>query len=218
MLFEKVSLTDRAISHLRNMIVAGELVAGQRLTEQEIANALQVARGTVRAAFAALETENLLVRRPYAGWSVKEINPEVLRESYQLRGALEELAVRLLAGSMDHDKRDSLTELGQRLRSAEMSGVAEDRVKADLGFHSGIVGLCGNGLLKRQYEAISGHTEWLYRWSELNWPSRINLIEWHQPMIDAILAGDAGAAVKAAQEHTDRSLSDDERDLNNQNK
>ena len=37
-------------------------------------------------------------------------------------------------------------------------------------------------------------------------------------MIDAILAGDAGAAVKAAQEHTDRSLSDDERDLNNQNK
>lgn len=211
--FEKVSLADRATTHLRRMIVTGGLAPGQRLTEQEISDALQVARGTVRAAFAALEAENLLTRRPYSGWAVKEVSAQVLRESYQLRGALEELAVRLLTLGLDDEKRQRLDGLYQRLTGAEASDRQELRVEADLGFHRGIVALCGNGLLQRQYETISGHTEWLYRWSELNWPGRINLLEWHQPIYEAILSGDAEAAVAAARIHTDRSLSDDERDL-----
>lgn len=215
--FEKVSLADRATAHLRRMIVTGGLAPGQRLTEQEISDALQVARGTVRAAFAALEAENLLTRRPYAGWAVKEVSAQVLRESYQLRGALEELAVRLLALGLDDEKRQRLDGLYQRLTEAEASDRQELRVEADLGFHRGIVALCGNGLLQRQYETISGHTEWLYRWSELNWPGRINLLEWHQPIYEAILSGDAEAAVAAARIHTDRSLSDDERDLRMKN-
>lgn len=215
--FEKVSLADRATTHLRRMIVTGGLAPGQRLTEQEISDALQVARGTVRAAFAALEAENLLTRRPYSGWAVKEVSAQVLRESYQLRGALEELAVRLLTLGLDDEKRQRLDGLYQRLTGAEASDRQELRVEADLGFHRGIVALCGNGLLQRQYETISGHTEWLYRWSELNWPGRINLLEWHQPIYEAILSGDAEAAVAAARIHTDRSLSDDERDLQMKN-
>ncbi|VDC22318.1 GntR family transcriptional regulator [Pseudogemmobacter humi] len=211
--FEKVSLADRATSHLRRLIVTGGLEPGRRLTEQEISDQLQVARGTVRAAFAALEAENLLIRRPYAGWAVKEVSAQVLRESYQLRGAFEELAVRLLALGLDEEKRRHFEALYQRLTEAEASDRQDLRVEADLGFHRGIVALCGNGLLQRQYEAISGHTEWLYRWSELNWPARINLLEWHQPICEAILSGDAEAAVAAARVHTERSLSDDERDL-----
>ncbi|MDR0809845.1 MAG: GntR family transcriptional regulator [Gemmobacter sp.] len=217
MRFEKVSLADRATSHLRRLIVIGELEPGRRLTEQEISDALQVARGTVRAAFATLEAENLLIRRPYAGWAVKEVSAQVLRESYQLRGVLEELAVRLLARGMDTQKRLHLDDLYQRLVEAEASDRPEQRVEADLGFHGGIVALSGNGLLHRQYETISGHTEWLYRWSELNWPSRINLLDWHLPIYEAILSGDAEAAVCAARVHTERSLSDDERDLQMKN-
>ncbi len=213
--FEKISLTDRATSHLRRLIVHGGLEPGRRLTEQEISDELGVARGTVRAAFAALETENLLIRRPYAGWAVKEVSAQVLRENYQLRGALEELSVRLLALDADAEKRRRLEVLYLRLIEAESSDAQERRVEADLGFHGGIVALCGNGLLQRQYETISGHTEWLYRWSEHNWPSRINLLEWHQPIYEAILSGDAEEAVRAARTHTDRSLRDDERDLRN---
>ncbi len=217
MSFEKVSLSDRATSHLRRLIVTGGFEPGRRLTEQEISDELQVARGTVRAAFAALEAENLLIRRPYAGWTVKEVNAQVLRESYQLRGALEELAIRLLACGLDAEKRQRLDGLYQRLTEAETSDRQEQRVEADLGFHRGIVALCGNGLLQRQYEMISGHTEWLYRWSELNWPSRIDLLEWHQPIYEAILSRDDEAAVAASRIHTERSLSDDERDLQMKN-
>jgi DNA-binding GntR family transcriptional regulator len=210
---EKLSLVDRAAQQLRQMIVGATLSPGLRLTEQDLSDDMQVARGTIRAALAALAAENLVVRRPYVGWAVQAIGGEVLRESYQVRGALEELSVRLLAMGLDQGKRAELVASFDRLIVAERSGEAEDRLRADLGFHAGIVRASGNKLLLRQYESISAQTEWLYRWSEKNWPRRINLLDWHRPIFEAILAQDAEAAAAAVRIHTQRSLYDDMHDL-----
>ena len=89
----------------------------------------------------------------------------------------------------------------------------EERVRADLAFHVGIVRLSRNDLLVRQYESLSGRIEWLYRWSERNWPRRINLIEWHQPIVDAIFSGDGERAARSVRMHTERSVRDDVDDL-----
>ncbi|TPK61492.1 GntR family transcriptional regulator [Mesorhizobium sp. B2-3-3] len=213
MALEKLSLVDRAAQQLRQMIVGATLSPGLRLTEQDLSDEMQVARGTIRAALAALAAENLVIRRPYVGWAVQAVDGEVLRESYQVRGALEELSVRLLATDLDRDKRADLVASYDRLVLAECTGEAEDRLRADLGFHAGIVRASGNKLLLRQYESISAQTEWLYRWSEKNWPRRINLVDWHKPIFEAILAQDAEAAAAAVRIHTQRSLHDDMQDL-----
>lgn len=215
MIIEKLSLVDRAVQQLRRMIVSADLAPDQRLTEQELCDAMQVGRGTVRAALAALTAENLVVRRPYAGWAVQTINNDVLKENYEVRGAFEELSARLLARRLDQSARVELTSSFDRLIAAEAEGGCEERLRADLEFHACMIRASGNKLLISQYESISGRTEWLYRWSEKNWPARINLIEWHKPIVDAILAGDGDAAALAVRTHTDRSLRDDMRDLQN---
>lgn len=215
MKLEKLSLVDRAVQQLRRMIIGAELVPDQRLTEQELSDEMQVGRGTVRAALAALTAENLVVRRPYAGWAVQTVDDNVLRETYEVRGALEELSVRLLARQLNEATGAELLSSYDRLIAAEDAGAAEERLRADLAFHAGIVRMSGNDLLIRQYESISGRIEWLYRWSEKNWPRRINLIDWHKPILEAILAGDEEAAVAAVRSHTYRSLHDDMQDLQN---
>lgn len=215
MLLEKLSLVDRAAQQLRNMIIGAILAPGQRLTEQELSDDMQVGRGTVRAALASLAAESLVVRRPYAGWAVQAVDNEVLRENYQVRGALEELSVRLLADCLNEASRVELIASYDRVVSAEKSGDAEGRIRADLGFHAGIVRASGNRLLLRQYESIAARTEWLYRWSEKNWPKRINLLDWHKPIFDAILAEDSDAAAAAMRTHTERSLQDDMQSMRN---
>lgn len=215
MILEKLSLVDRAVQQLRQMIIGAVLAPSQRLTEQELSDEMQIGRGTIRAALAALTAENLVVRRPYAGWAVQTVDDNVLRENYEVRGAFEELAARLLAKGLDAPARVGLIASYDRLIAAETQGGAEERLRADLAFHEDIVRASGNTLLIRQYQSISGRTEWLYRWSEKNWPRRINLVDWHKPIFDAILARNGEAAAAAVRIHTDRSLHDDVQDLQN---
>lgn len=210
---DRLSFADRAAARLRHEIVHGTLPPGTRLVEMELAARLGIGRGTVRAALSALEAEDLVVKQPYTGWAVQEISGQELWETYTLRSALEGLAARLVAGSLTAEVRSTLDKALQRLREAEESGVGGERVDADLDFHRTLVNLAGHRGLSRQYFGLSNKFEWLYRWSETHWPCRINLVSWHQPIIDAVLSGEPSVAEQAIREHCENSLADDAHDF-----
>lgn len=138
---------------------------------------------------------------------------ERLWETYTLRGALEGLAARLAAIGYNKETESKLKAAFVRLEKAEQSEDRGERVDADLGFHRTIVDLAGHASLSRQYFGLSNKFEWLYRWSENHWPSRIDLTSWHRPIVEAILSGDPDAAEKAIRKHGESSLADDLRDF-----
>lgn len=213
MKIDKLSFADRATDQLRIEIVHGRLAPGARLTEIELATQLGTGRGTVRSALSALEAEDLIVKQPYAGWAVRDISQRELWETYTLRCALEGLAARLIAGALNAEIRAALVASFERLEKAEQSTDCGERVDADLGFHRTLVNLAGHDSLSRQYFGLSNKFEWLYRWSENHWPSRIDLTSWHRPIVDAILLGNPNAAEQAIREHGESSLADDLRDF-----
>lgn len=213
MKINRLSLVDQAAAQLRNVILHGRLAPGARLVELDLAQQLGLGRGTVRAALSILEAESLIVKQPYAGWSVREVTEQELWETYTLREALEGLAGRLVAAAVTPKVTQSLNLAFQRLEAAQASGDGPARVEADLNFHRTIVELAGHQSLARQYFGLSNKVEWLYRWSELHWPSRIDLTSWHRPILDAILAGDPAAAEQAIRWHGETSLADDMRDF-----
>lgn len=213
MKIDKLSFVDRAAAQLRSEVVHGRLLPGTRLTEIDLSDQLGTGRGTVRAALAILESEDLIVRQPYSGWSVRDVSEKELWETYTLRGALEGLAARLVATAIDKTVETELRAAFVRLQDAESSEDSGKRVDADLNFHRKIVDLSGHASLVRQYFGLSNKVEWLYRWSEIHWPRRINLTSWHRPIINAILSGDPVAAETAIREHGETSLADDLRDF-----
>lgn len=213
MKIDKLSFVDRATDQLRDEIVNGRLAPGARLTEMELAEQLGTSRGTVRAALSALEAEDLILKQPYTGWAVRDISEKELWETYTLRSALEGLAARLVARSLNMEIRSALGAAFDRLRKAEESGDRGERVAADLGFHRTLVRLAGHDSLSRQYFALSNKFEWLYRWSENHWPSRIDLTSWHLPILDAVYSGNPDVAERAIREHGESSLADDLRDF-----
>lgn len=210
---DRLSFVDRATDKLRMEIVHGRLDPGSRLVEMELAAQLSIGRGTVRATLSALEAEDLVVKQAYTGWAVRDVSEKELWETYTLRGALEGLAARLVAGSLTEEARDTIEETFHRLCEAEDSGSAIERVDADLNFHRMLVNLAGHRSLSRQYFGLSNKFEWLYRWSEKHWPRRIDLVSWHRPIVDAVLSGDPQIAEQAIREHCENSLADDVHDF-----
>ena len=96
---EKRLLDRQAADRIRAHILDGILSAGARLLETQLAEELEVSRGTVRAALALLASEGLVTQVAFTRWQVSETTPRDAWEIYTLRAALEGLAARLAAAN-----------------------------------------------------------------------------------------------------------------------
>ena len=94
---EKRLLDRQAADSIRAHILDGVLPAGARLLETQLAEELEVSRGTVRAALALLASEGLVTQVAFTRWQVSETSPRDAWEIYTLRAALEGLAAGLAA-------------------------------------------------------------------------------------------------------------------------
>jgi GntR family transcriptional regulator of vanillate catabolism len=84
-----------AILGLRQLIMDGELRAGDRLSEVRLAGRLEVSRTPLRLALAQLEHEGLLEPVPGGGFVVRSFSGRQVVDAIELRGVLEGTAARL---------------------------------------------------------------------------------------------------------------------------
>jgi DNA-binding transcriptional MocR family regulator len=92
---ENLTLWQRVHTHLREEILSGELPAGSELQEVALSKTLGVSRGPIREAIGRLAAEGLVTVRPRRGAVVRALSSEEFIEAYQVREALETMAVRL---------------------------------------------------------------------------------------------------------------------------
>lgn len=87
---------DRVISQMRDLILSGELRAGERIVELQFTERLNVSRTPLRLALAELEREGILERLPSRGFRVRGFSLDDILDAVEVRGTLEAMAVRLL--------------------------------------------------------------------------------------------------------------------------
>ena len=73
-----LTLADRVFGQIQNAIVKGELRAGSKISESELAARYGVSRGPLREALNRLESRQLLVRTPHVGMRVASLSVEEL--------------------------------------------------------------------------------------------------------------------------------------------
>ncbi|MGL4253268.1 MAG: GntR family transcriptional regulator [Fusobacteriaceae bacterium] len=90
MIIEKrKSIREQVYETLRDLIINGEIEAGERVVEVEYAEKFHVSRTPVREAIRMLELEGLVEVNSKGGVLVKEVTPEDIKEIYKIRIALE---------------------------------------------------------------------------------------------------------------------------------
>src|ERR1700693_609046 len=118
------SLAGRVECAVAQWIFRGELTAGQKLTEQEVAARLGVSRGPVREAFRALADVGLLQIEQNRGAYVRKIDFEEAVEIHDVYSALEELAARSAAHQLSGAQIEELKRLVEAMGDgAEAEGL-----------------------------------------------------------------------------------------------
>lgn len=157
------SQTTRALLKLRELILAGELPPGERLSELAIVERLGVSRTPVRAALARLEEEGFLEPLPSGGYAVKSFTERDIFDAIEIRGAMEGLAARFAA-----ERTATAADLGPiKAVLAELdellAGVKPDEadflsyIGLNARFHEALKQLAGSPTLARQIDRVNAY-------------------------------------------------------------
>lgn len=104
----RASVSVRAYDEIRRMILHGELVPGSLIGEEQLARELGISRTPLREALHALLREGMLCEAPRRQLVVTTVTRDRLEEVLDLRDALEQLATRHAATTLDIEGIDLL--------------------------------------------------------------------------------------------------------------
>jgi len=163
------TLAAWATDRLREEILSGRLAAGHRLYEQELASAMHISRTPVRDALRALEREQLVSIAPNRETVVTAHTAADVREIYQLRAALEGMAIRLAIEVAAAAVAKELFEIDRHMVTALAAAQYDAVIDLDLDFHDVILQGARNGRLVdaaqrvhgqvRRYLSVSRHAD-----------------------------------------------------------
>jgi DNA-binding GntR family transcriptional regulator len=199
--FENLTLWQRVYEHLRDEIMEDRLPPGTELSEVALSKELSVSRGPIREAMGRLAAEGLVTVRPRRGAEVRSITPEELIDAYQVREALEVLAVRLAVSRITELDLARLDELVATMaRHADNDAVA-DFFTANVAFHELLCELSGNKKLRQVHHRLAGE---IGRFQARTLALRGNLegsVTEHRAILAAIRLGDVEKAAEVAAAH-----------------
>jgi DNA-binding GntR family transcriptional regulator len=193
-------LVERVHSALLDAIVEGSLGPGARLTQEDIAHQLAVSRQPVLQALRLLKADGLVVDAPGRGLLVAPLDGAWIASVYQVRAALDVLAVRLAA--LHRAVLDPA--LIQQGRKAARSRDVRAMIEADVAFHDAIYAASRNPLI-----AQSAHVHWRHirrAMGAVLQKSALRVTVWdeHEAIAEAIAHGDADEAAALISGHDQR--------------
>lgn len=198
------TLADTAYGALKRDILDFRLAPGDRFTETEIAERLQVSRTPVREALFRLEREGYLEVRQRNGWLVKPLDFNTLDHFYELRSVLEVAAVHAICAPRHApDALRALHSLADiwLVDDTERSSDGEWLADLDERFHIDSVAAAGNPEISRVHRAATERIR-IVRRLDFTLPDRVGkTYEEHGTILQALLAGDAGNAARLLQSH-----------------
>lgn len=195
------SLREAAVERLREAIVSGELGPATHLRENELAERMQISRTPLRDALRQLEAEALVERIPSVGVFVAPMTADDADDVYQVKGALQGLAVELACQRMDAHERAEL-----RFITGEMKTAIEDGDRdyyADLvdRFHALLLSAARSRTLTSLYQTLDSRIR-RYRRFVLAQPGReADSLEQHLAIAAGLLEEDLPAARASMRQH-----------------
>ncbi len=181
---------------LQKLILGGQYKPGDKLVQQELARNFGVSQAVVREALLELQVHGLVETIDNRGVFVGQLDIKTLLESFDVREALEGLAVRLCVNRVTWDETSRLHDLAEWMCSRGKAGALDEMALLDRGFHQQLVRLSGNGMLIRLAEsyAILGKVIRLGR-------DPVDVCAEHLAILDAINHHRADRAEQLMREH-----------------
>lgn len=150
----RVTATEQAYAAIRRSILRGELAPGTMLSENELAAGLAMSRTPVRTALSRLQDEGWVTIYPQRGALVRTLSDQEVRESADVRHALETSGV---LHSHPETRAAAAEDLSRNI-DGQAAALADGDVAAfaslALRFHRGFVELAANAVMLEIYDRL----------------------------------------------------------------
>lgn len=197
-------LSEKVHDSVLEAICSGELKAGARITQEELAQKFGVSRQPVLQAMMLLRREGFLVEAGRKGVCVAPLDVEKARNLYVVRGALDGAAARLAAARYTPDlahRGRLLLDVGRRaIKSANVQAVIE----ADIDFHLFVYEASGNPLIGETAQPHWQHMRRVMAAALSEDDMRVNVWDEHEAILVALEAAKVAEAEQLCRKHVEQ--------------
>jgi DNA-binding GntR family transcriptional regulator len=211
-------MREVAYHHIQHKVSSRTLRAGAPVSDVTVAKELGISRTPAREAIRQLVSEGLLESVPGRGVVVITLDRDDVRELFEMREALEALAVRTVVASPPSatEIRDfrsvasAMTALIKELEGSRRPVLDEKQMErfevADLAFHTYLMRLAGN---RRSLKVVAGIRLLIRIFAARRGGHNITALKQinrdHLDLIKAVQSGDAEAAARCISRHISNS-------------
>lgn len=188
------SAASRVAAGIRNRVVDGELLPGQRLTEDVVRADYSVSRSTLREAFHLLVRERLLVHHLSRGFFVREVNESDLADLFFTRRVLECGALRQVT-TLDPE---ILKQLHLSIRTGRAAAAKHDwqrTASASIQCHRTLVALAKSPRLNNLIEQVLAEFRLAYSLMADPLAFHLPFLERNEALVDLVSQGEIERAV-----------------------
>lgn len=186
---------------VREAILGGEFVPGQRLVEADLTARFDASRSAVRLALVNLANEGLVERLPNRGARVRSITVEEAIEIVEVRIGLEALCARKAAVALTPEDADELRVIRAGIEAAVAGGQLVEYSRLNQEMDRALLAISGHELAAELLERLWAQSA-RHQFRLAFQPGRAQASgPQHVAIIDAVLAGDPDAAEAATRAH-----------------
>lgn len=190
---------QRCLQQVRQMILDGELLPGEKVLQAELAERLAVSRIPLREALSTLQAEGILTHRPNTGWTVARFSPGDVAQLYRMRQLLETELLR----SLDFEVLDlaALEELNAKVAALVPSGDEAEIERVAHLFHDRVFAASPLHLVREEVERLWYRSSF-YRNAFLTTPqSHARVLSDHEEILRALTTRNLDRVVELHDAH-----------------
>ncbi len=195
------NLVEQVRDAILEEVASGALAPGDRIIQEQIAQALGVSRQPVQQALALLRNQGVLLDAPGRGLLVAPLDPAHVQHMYDIRAVIEGLAARRAAERGAERAARAGPALIEAGRKAVASGSVARMIAADMKFHEFLYGLSGNPLIAPALEMHLTYTQRVMGEVLVRDEKPRDIWDQHEAILKAVARGEGERAEALARSH-----------------
>ena len=186
-----------------NAIVEGLLKPGERVTQEILAERLDVSRLPVSQAMQRLRDDGFLSAVGRRGLMVSVLDETFVAQLYEFRCGIDLISAGLAARRVDAGARERGEDIIAEGRAAGKAHDLPALIDADMRFHGFIYDLAGNTFILDSMEAHWNHVRRVMSDILIVEKNQEQIWDEHEAILNAVLAGDSRTAEMLARQHVE---------------
>lgn len=139
-----MTLREKIVETVRSAIINGQIPAGTRVAEPDLADRFGISRTPIREAFRQLESEGFITVVPRKGAVVASISAKDISDFYDLKMVLEGYAARCAAQTLTDKDLARMESLNRQIEAAAAKKDLRKVLFLHNDFHDVFLKACGN--------------------------------------------------------------------------